>query len=80
MVIDCARCELRELACGDCLVTVLAEPGENGRPGRGDGRQGRSAGSFALGAQELQALGALAAAGMVPPLRFRPVPAAKAAA
>jgi hypothetical protein len=80
MVIDCARCELRELACGDCLVTVLAEPGQDAAQGREDGRPGRSDMSFALGAQELQALGALAAAGMVPPLRFRPVPAAKAAA
>lgn len=80
MVIDCGRCELRELACGDCLVTVLAEPGSDGRQGREDSRQSRSAASFALGAQELRALGALAAAGMVPPLRFRPVPAAKAAA
>lgn len=76
MVIDCGRCELRERACGECLVTVLAGHGEAGH-------QGSSAGpvsSLALGAQELRALGALAAAGMVPPLRFRPVPAAKAAA
>ena len=73
MVIDCGRCELRERACGECLVTVLADTGD-------DGNHTRSAPSFALGAEELRALGALAAAGMVPPLRFRPVPAAKAAA
>jgi hypothetical protein len=76
MVIDCGRCELRERACGDCLVTALAGPGQEDRPGRPE----RPGGRLALGAQELQALSALAAAGMVSPLRFRPVPAAKAAA
>ena len=63
MLIDCGRCELRELACGDCLVTALHE---------GDTPAGRQA----LGARELQALGALAAAGLVPPLRYRPAPPA----
>ena len=65
MLIDCGRCELRELACGNCLVTAL--------PGRGEDSGGAAAaGRRALGAQELRALSALAAAGLVPPLRFRP--------
>jgi hypothetical protein len=65
MLIDCGRCELRELACGDCLVTALHE---------GDTPAARQA----LGARELQALSALAAAGLVPPLRYRPAPPATA--
>lgn len=78
MVIDCAQCEFRAVACGNCLVTVLAENGvrENARNGRetdnGDIRAGIGTGHHGLGAQELRALGALAAAGLVPPLRFRP--------
>lgn len=66
MLIDCGQCELREMACGDCLVTAL--------PGRGRSSGGAAAaGRWALGAQELRALSVLAAAGLVPPLRFRPV-------
>jgi hypothetical protein len=65
MLIDCSRCELRELACGDCLVTALPDGGA-------DSGDGEAAGRRALGAQELRALSALAAAGLVPPLRFRP--------
>jgi hypothetical protein len=64
MLIDCGRCELREMACGDCLVTAL--------PGRGGDGGARAARRQALGAQELRALSVLAAAGLVPPLRFRP--------
>jgi hypothetical protein len=60
MLIDCDRCELRGAACGDCAVTALAECGQ--APG----------GAQVLGAQEMRALSVLAAAGMVPPLRFRP--------
>ena len=78
MVIDCAQCEFRVVACGDCLVTVLVNYDEKktiqniikkGNQGidvaAGTGRQ-------ALGAQELRALGVLAAAGLVSPLRYRP--------
>jgi len=60
MLIDCGRCELRGAACGDCAVTALLECGQ--APG----------GDRALGAREMRALSVLAAAGMVPPLRFRP--------
>jgi hypothetical protein len=66
MLLDCGQCELRELACGDCLVTALHQGGG-------------PAARLALGARELQALSALAAAGLVAPLRFRPVPAARPA-
>ncbi len=61
MEIDCGRCEMRGAGCQDCVVTVL-EP--------------RNVASFSpeapghLGEAEVKALGVLAAAGMVPPLRF----------
>jgi hypothetical protein len=61
MEIDCGRCEMRGTGCPDCVVTVL-EP--------------RNVASFSaeapgyLGEAEVKALGVLAAAGMVPPLRF----------
>jgi hypothetical protein len=61
MEIDCGRCEMRGTGCQDCVVTVL-EP--------------RNVGGFSteapgyLGDAEVKALGVLAAAGMVPPLRL----------
>lgn len=58
MLIDCAACRVRELACNDCVVTVfLGEPGE----------------TTDLDEIEHQALGALADQGLVPPLRLVPV-------
>jgi hypothetical protein len=62
MLADCDRCALRDIACAECVITVLP-----------DGQAG-------LGDAERQALRALAAAGMVPPLRFRPARAAATAA
>jgi hypothetical protein len=61
MEIDCGRCQMRGAGCQDCVVTVL-EP--------------RNVASFSteepgfLPEAEVKALGVLAAAGMVPPLRF----------
>ena len=80
MVIDCSQCEFRRVACGDCLVTVLAENGAGEKAQNGHGKDNRRTrvgvepGRRALGAPELRALSALAAAGMVPPLRYRPAP------
>lgn len=54
MLADCDRCALRDIACAECVITVLP-----------DGQAG-------LGDEERRALHALAAAGLVPPLRFRP--------
>lgn len=54
MLADCDRCALRDIACAECVITVLP-----------DGQAG-------LGDAERRALHALAAAGLVPPLRFRP--------
>jgi hypothetical protein len=55
MVIDCDRCVMRGTACQDCVVAVL-EP--------------RNVAGY-LGAAEVRALGVLADAGMVPPLRLK---------
>ena len=59
MKIDCGRCEIRGTGCQDCVITAL-EP---------TNAAGLSAQSY-LGEAEVKALGVLAAAGLVPPLRF----------
>ena len=56
MLIECDRCVMRDIACSDCVVTVLLsapEPGEE------------------LGEAERRALKVLADARMIPPLRLR---------
>ncbi|MGH3506617.1 MAG: hypothetical protein ACRDO2_05375 [Nocardioidaceae bacterium] len=55
VVIDCDRCSVRGIGCGDCVVTVLL-----GGPPYG----------VALDDDERQALDVLADAGLVPPLRM----------
>jgi hypothetical protein len=54
MAIDCGRCDTRGGACQDCLVEVLAPDSAARR----------------LEAEELRALGVLADAGMISPLRL----------
>jgi hypothetical protein len=54
--IDCDSCEVRGLACGDCVVTVLL-----GAPPEG----------VELDPAEQVAIGVLADTGLVPPLRLR---------
>jgi hypothetical protein len=54
MTIDCGRCETRGIGCTDCAVAVIESPNVTGF----------------LGKAELRALGALADAGMIPPLRL----------
>lgn len=55
MLIDCDRCEVRGLACSDCVVSVLL-----GHPDH----------CAELDGAEQDAIGVLAQAGMVPPLRL----------
>ena len=55
MLIDCDRCTVRGLACGDCVVTVLLS-----RPPSG----------VQLDEDERVAIGVLADSGLVPPLRL----------
>ncbi|HVU60966.1 MAG TPA: hypothetical protein VHD58_04825 [Mycobacteriales bacterium] len=55
MIIDCDSCEMRDVACDDCVVTfLLAAPPVEG-----------------LAEEEAGALAALAEGGLVPPLRMR---------
>ena len=78
MVIDCTQCEFRMVACGDCLVTILSKNDEKQtisnviEKGNRDIDTVAGTGRRAPGAQELRALGILAKAGLVPPLRYRP--------
>ncbi len=55
MVIDCDRCTMRGIGCGDCVVTVML-----GGPPYG----------VELDDDERHAIDVLAAAGLVPPLRM----------
>ena len=54
MIIDCGRCETRGNRCQDCVITVLEPP---------------NVASY-LGEAEVRALGVLADAGLVPPVRL----------
>jgi hypothetical protein len=66
VLIDCDGCAVRDLACGDCVVTVLL-----GLPGE---RQDAEAGErHALDAGERRALDVLADSGLVPRLQLVPV-------
>jgi hypothetical protein len=58
VLIDCETCRVRDIACGDCVVTVLLE---------------KSAVSVDFDDAEHLAVGALAEQGLVPPLRLVPV-------
>ena len=57
MLVECDRCQMRGIACADCVVTVTTPEGVPGT----------------LGPEELRALSVLADAGMVPPLRLKVV-------
>ncbi len=64
MIIDCDACAVRNLECGDCVVTVLlgAPPASGAvtpdRPG------------VELDGREQAAIAVLASSGLVPPLRL----------
>ena len=79
MVIDCDRCEVRGLACGDCVIGVLL--GVPGVPSAAsDGAEPpttRPSGASAvhLNAPEQRALAVLADQGLVPRLRLVSGPA-----
>ncbi len=55
MIIDCDSCEVRGLACGDCVVTALL---------------GAPPGAMEIDDGERAAIDALAGSGLVPPLRL----------
>lgn len=58
MLIDCEGCAVRDLACGDCVVTVLL---------------GAPPGGVEVDEGERRALQVLADSGLVPQLRMVPV-------
>ena len=58
MLIDCDGCAMRDLACGDCVVTVLL---------------GAPPGAVEMDEGEAQALDVLADSGLVPRLRLVPL-------
>ena len=74
MVIDCERCEVRGLACGDCVIGVLlGVPGVSSAVSDGPGSPtARPSGASAvhLDAPEQRALAVLADQGLVPRLRL----------
>ncbi len=89
MIIDCERCEVRDIACGDCVVGVLlgvpAVPPRAADPGPAPGRAPRApaaasavgppgAAGVQLDAAERRALQVLADQGLVPRLRLVEAP------
>lgn len=58
MLIDCDTCRMRDIACGDCVISLLLGAPEDSQD---------------LDPVEAAALGALAAGGLTPPLRLVPV-------
>jgi hypothetical protein len=54
MVIDCDKCELRTVACSDCVVSFLLDVSP----------------AVDLDGEQRQALTVLAGSGLVPPLRL----------
>lgn len=86
MVIDCERCEVRGLACGDCVVGVLLGmpgvapeasdgPADGAADGTEDaGRRPSGASAVHLDAPEQRALAVLADQGLVPRLRLVSAP------
>lgn len=79
MIIDCASCTVRGIACASCAVTfVAAEPAAiAAETAAGPGAGPVTGPTIELDAAEARALAALAGAGMIPPLRYAP-PMAKA--
>ena len=61
MVIDCGRCVMRSAGCQDCVVAVLSPASVTGYAPQAPDY---------LDEAEVRALGVLADAGLVPPLRL----------
>jgi len=61
MVIDCGRCVKRGVDCQDCVIATLEPPSVTGYTGQARRN---------LDEAEVRAIGVLADAGLVPPLRL----------
>jgi hypothetical protein len=75
MVIDCDRCEVRGLACGDCVVGVLlgmpgVPPAVADDPATEPAGRPPGASAMHLDAPEQRALAVLADQGLIPRLRL----------
>jgi hypothetical protein len=57
VIIDCDQCQVRDVACGDCVVSVLLGLASEGEP-------------VEIDAAEARAISVLAGSGLVPPLRL----------
>lgn len=57
LIVDCATCEVRGRACGDCVISALLGAPEAGDPP-------------ALDDEECRVLGLFADSGLLPPLRL----------
>ena len=68
MEIDCDRCGMRGAGCQDCVITMLQPRNVTGISGADPSVSGADPGY--LTEAEVKALGVLAAAGLVPPLRL----------
>ncbi|WP_072806314.1 hypothetical protein [Rhodococcoides yunnanense] len=68
MIVDCGDCKVRDVACGDCVVTVLL--GAPGWPARGGVGSGAGTPKIDIDQEELGAIGVLADVGLVPRLRL----------
>jgi len=68
MIIECATCAVRDVACHDCVVTVLLGPPGAERDGTG------AVAAVELEEAERAAIAVLAGSGLVPPLRLVPAP------
>jgi hypothetical protein len=64
MIIDCARCAVRGLACGSCAAPAIVTAATATASPDGPAPD--------LGPAELRALRALASAGLIAPLRYAP--------
>jgi hypothetical protein len=75
MLIDCDSCAMRDLACGDCVVTVLlGGPAQRPAGAEPSAVPGEAAGvtRIELDGPERAAIAVLAGQGLVPPLRLVP--------
>jgi hypothetical protein len=66
VLIDCDTCAVKDLQCGDCVMSVLL--------GRDSG-DAVGSGAYEVDAGEAQALAVLAQGGLVPTLKLVPIPA-----
>jgi hypothetical protein len=68
MIVDCSDCKVRDIACADCVVTVLLGP--PGFPSDKAVSVRSNPSKIDIDQEELGAMGVLADSGLVPRLRL----------